>query len=157
MEENTVLIVDDEELVLDITSRALELDGYTLLTAKNAQEGLDILDRHAVHLVISDQKMPGMSGLEFLKAVKAKKPDITTIMLTAYADADVAVEAINEAGVYKFVLKPWDTSELRITVKRALELRLLMMERDVLVKRLKEQEKVLKKIEKKYPGATEPA
>ncbi len=154
MNQHTILIVDDEELILEITSKALTYDHYRIFTAINAEEALSILENNDIRLVISDQKMPGLSGIDFLKQVKSKYPDILTIMLTGYADIDVAIDAINLAGVYKFILKPWDTAELRITVKRALELRHLVMERDSLLDRIKTQEAVFEEMEKKYPGIT---
>ncbi len=154
MNQYTILIVDDEELILEITSKALMNDHYQIFTAINAEEALTILENNEVHLVVSDQKMPGLSGIDFLKKVKQIYPDILTIMLTGYADIDVAIDAINLAGVYKFILKPWDAAELRLTVRRALELRHLVMERDSLLDRIKTQEAVFEEMEKKYPGIT---
>ncbi|MDM8522264.1 response regulator [Desulfococcaceae bacterium HSG8] len=128
----SILIVDDEKSILKSVTRMLMDDDYQLHTALGGQEGLAKLKKHRVDLVISDQKMPGMTGLEFLRHVKAEYSDILTIMLTAYADIETAIDAVNEAGIYKFILKPWDEDDFRISIKRALELRQLVIERNLL-------------------------
>jgi len=110
------------------------------------------LEDHDVDLVISDQRMPGMSGLAFLRKVRIEFPDVLTILLTAHGDMETAMEAINEAGVYKFILKPWHDEDLRLTIKRALELRRLVMERNSLRHQVKRRDAVLKEIEKEFPG-----
>jgi len=129
-------------------------DNYSILTATSGQEGLAKLRKNDVSLVVSDQKMPGMSGMEFLKKVKIDYPEILTMMLTAYADIETAIEAINEAGVYKFILKPWDDVDFRITIKRALESLQVIKERNSLMQKVKSHESILKDLEKKYPGIT---
>jgi len=130
----SILIVDDEKSILKAVTRMLMDDDYQLHTALSGQEGLAKLKKHKADLVISDQKMPGMTGLEFLRHVKAEYPDTLTIMLTAYADIETAIDAINEAGIYKFILKPWDEDDFRISIKRALELRQLVIERNLLAR-----------------------
>ncbi len=154
MQRYKILIVDDEEAVLTITADALSHDDYHILTAQSGREGLLKLETHEVHLIICDQKMPGMNGLEFLEKVQNKYPDVLTIMLTGYADIKTAVQAINETGVYKFILKPWKVEDLRLTVRRALELRTMIMERDSLLVQVKRQDAAFRAIEKEYPGIT---
>ena len=154
MNQHTILIVDDEEKIVKSLTRILIDDGYTILGALSGEEGLSKLKNHEVELVISDQKMPGMSGLEFLKKVQLDYPHILTIMLTAHGDLETAMEAINEAGVYKFILKPWNEADLRLTIKRALELREVVMERDSLMDQVKKQEAMLGELERKHPGIT---
>ncbi len=154
MGKHTILIVDDEESILKSITRALMDDNYHILTALSGQEGLSKLKNDEVDLVISDQKMPGMTGLEFLKKVQLQYPGILTIMLTAYADIKTAMEAINEAGVYKFILKPWDDNDLRLTIRRALELLQLVTERDSLLHQVKQQGAILRELEQKHPGIT---
>lgn len=154
MKKDTILIVDDEESILKSITRTLVDENYCILTAQSGEEALSKLKNHEVHLVISDQRMPGMTGLELLKKVKIDYPKTLTIILTAYGDIETAMEAINDAGVYKFILKPWDEADLRVTIKRALELRQLVTERDSLLQQLKTQEAIFKELERKYPGIT---
>jgi len=151
----TILIVDDEEYILEIMTDGLENKDYTILTAESGEEGLEKLKTRAVDLIISDQTMKSMDGLSFLKKVKLEYPHIITIMLTGYARIDTAMDAINEAGVYKFFEKPCSLSKLKATVKRALELQHLIDDRDVLFQKLKGEEAVYKELEKKFPGITQ--
>jgi len=155
MKSNTVLIVDDEKNILSAINRTLMDDDYHIITAMSGKEGLSVLRDNDADLVISDQNMPGMTGLEFLKKVKTEYPHIAGIMLTAYSDIEAATKAVNEAGIYKFILKPWNDADLRITVKRALEAQKLLMERDSLLQSIKTQDILFSDLEKKYPGITQ--
>ncbi|MBW2576224.1 MAG: response regulator [Deltaproteobacteria bacterium] len=152
MNKHTILIVDDEELVLEFIKRTLADDDYNILTALSGQEGLDKLKNHEVNMIISDYKMPEMNGLEFLEKVKIAYPGILTIMLTIHADIEIAIQAINQAGIYKFILKPWDDTDFKITIKRALESLQVVKERNFLMEKVKTHEAILRDLEKKYPG-----
>ena len=154
MTHHHVLIVDDEPNVLNAFQRALRKQSYTLLTAESGQQALQLLDAREVSLVISDYNMPGMNGLDFLKQVKSLHPHILSIMLTGQAEISIAVQAINEAGVYKFIQKPWDDNDLKITLQRALESIDLVNERDRLLRKVKNRDAILKDLENKYPGIT---
>ncbi len=115
-----ILIVDDEEAILE--SLRLTLSGdYRVLTAPTGKEALEILEREPVALVIADQVMPGMSGVEFLEKVIELDPRIMRLMLTGYADLSSIVRAINEGRIYRYIAKPWEPDDLRQNVKRALE------------------------------------
>ena len=116
-----LLLVDDEPGVLRALTRVFRQEAYEVLTAANAVEGLACLRAQTIHLVISDYLMPGMNGAEFLKQVKQLSPDTLRIMLTGHADTGAVMGAINEGAVYKFILKPWNDDDLRITVALALE------------------------------------
>jgi len=151
MERHTILVVDDEKLILNSIKHVLRSENYHLLTAQSGIEGLKLLKKHNVQLVISDQKMPKMTGVEFLKQVKVLYPEILTIMLTAVDETKIAIDAINEAGVYKFILKPWENNDLKITIRRALESLELLLERDKLLKRVHAIETTLKDLEKDLP------
>ena len=154
MQQRTILIVDDEEMILKAIKRALRNENYTIYTATGGEEGLKLLEMREFDMVISDQKMPGMSGVTFLQKVKAQQPHTLTIMLTGEKEIGVAMEAINEAGVYKFILKPWDDADLKITIRRALESLDLVRERNALQERVKARDTLLRSLEKEHPGIT---
>jgi len=151
MERHTILVVDDEKLILNSIKHVLRSENYHLLTAQSGIEGLKLLKKHNVQLVISDQQMPKMTGVEFLKQVKVLYPEILTIMLTGHDETKIAIDAIDEAGVYKFILKPWENNDLKITIRRALESLELLLERDKLLKRVHVIETTLKDLEKDLP------
>jgi len=114
--------VDDERNVLRSIERLFLDDGYEILTATSGEEGLDILQRGApLHIVISDYRMPGMSGVDFLKEVCERWPDTVRIVLSGYADTVAVVSAINEGQIYKFIPKPWNDDELKVTVSNAVD------------------------------------
>ena len=127
MERHTILVVDDEKLILNSIKHVLRSENYHLLTAQSGIEGLKLLKKHNVQLVISDQKMPKMTGVEFLKMVKVLYPEILTIMLTAHDETKIAIDAIDEVGVYKFILKPWENNDLKITNRRDLQSRYIFL------------------------------
>lgn len=116
-----LLLVDDEPGVLNALKRVFRQENYDVLTATSGEQGLLILAEATTHLVISDFRMPGINGAEFLRAVRDRSPDTIRIMLTGHADSDAVMGAINEGAVYKFILKPWDDNDLRITASLALE------------------------------------
>lgn len=116
-----ILLVDDEPNVLKALQRVFRQENYAVLTASGGQEALALLSREPFHLMISDYMMPGMTGAELLRQVKAVKPEIIRIMLTGHADTSAVMGAINEGAVYKFILKPWNDDDLRVTVALALE------------------------------------
>jgi DNA-binding NtrC family response regulator len=152
MNRHAILIVDDEKSVLHAIQRTLRKEPYTLLTAESAAEGLKMLEARDISLVVSDYNMPAMNGLEFLRTIRAQHPHTLTIMLTGQAELSIAVQAINEAGVYKFIQKPWNNEDLRITLLRALESMDLASERDRLLQKVKSRDAILQDLEKKFPG-----
>ena len=119
--KHTVLFVDDEENILHALRRLFRREGYHILTATSGPEGLELVRENEVSLVISDQRMPQMIGAEFLGHVRDLAPHAVRIMLTGYSDIEAATQAINEGGVYRYITKPWDDEELKITVREALE------------------------------------
>ncbi len=119
--EDTVLVVDDEDSALSALQRLFRPDGYRVLVARGAEEGLRALQHNAVGLVIADYKMPGMTGIQFLSQVRERWPNTVRVMLTGHADLDAAMEAINRGQVYRFVTKPWDAGELRLVARQGLD------------------------------------
>jgi DNA-binding NtrC family response regulator len=148
------LVVDDEELFIEYIKSMLSGESYNVITASSGKQGLEILKKQRVNLVISEYKIPLMNGLEFLEKVKIIYPDILTVMVTDQADINLAIKAINEAGVYKFLLKPWDDIDFKNTIKRTLKSLQVIKERDELIRKVKTHEATLKDLEKRYPGIT---
>lgn len=133
MVKHKLLIVDDEIENLNLLRRTF-IREYTVITADNAKDALAILEESKdISLIISDQRMVGMSGTEFFKEVAEHYPHMMKILLTAYTDVEALVDAINDGRVYKYVTKPWDPEELKLTVKRAIELYDLAMENKQLI------------------------
>jgi response regulator RpfG family c-di-GMP phosphodiesterase len=148
MEKNqyTLLCVDDEKNILNALKRLLRKENFRLLTGNSGDEGLEILAANEVHVVLSDQRMPGMNGTEFLKEVKALYPDILRIILTGYTDVDSISEAINEGHIYKFFLKPWNDQNLKLEIRQAMEQYSLMQDNKRLHDQVFQQNEELKKI-----------
>lgn len=119
--KHTVLCVDDEINILNSLKRLLRKEDYSLLTASSGREGLELLASHDVHLVMSDQRMPEMSGTEFLSEIKDQYPDVIRIILTGYTEVDAITESINRGHIYKFFLKPWNDENLKLEIQKALE------------------------------------
>ncbi len=117
--QRTLLLVDDEENILHALTRVFRRDGYTLLNARSGAAGLDLLAQHEVGVVISDQRMPEMTGVEFLSRVKEQYPDTLRIVLSGYTELKSVTDAINQGAVYKFLTKPWDDALLRKHVQDA--------------------------------------
>ncbi|WP_164844353.1 EAL domain-containing protein [Azoarcus sp. DN11] len=117
----TLLLVDDEPSIQSAVRRILRREGYTLLFAGSAAEALDLLARHAVGVVISDFRMPGMDGVQFLDKVRALYPQTTRMILSGYADIAMITSAINRGAIFRFLHKPWDDRELLEAVRDAFE------------------------------------
>ncbi len=117
--ERTLLLVDDEEHIGSALERLLRYDGYKILHANSGKQGLDVLAQNEVGVVISDQRMPEMSGVEFLSQVKELYPETIRIVLSGYADLESVTAAVNRGAVYKFFTKPWDNEVLRVDVMEA--------------------------------------
>ena len=117
---HSLLLVDDEENILNSLKRTLRKEQYRIITAQSGMEGLSVIDREKISLVLSDHRMPGMEGVEFLNEVRLKSPDTIRMMLTGYADMQSVMNAINHGEVYRFITKPWDDEEIRFIVRDAL-------------------------------------
>ena len=115
-----IMIVDDEPANLRALERLFR-DTYEVITVESGAAALELLRQHDIALLITDQRMPGMTGIELLRNTVALRPRMVRIILTGYTDVDALVEAINGGQVYRYVTKPWSNEELRVTVKRALE------------------------------------
>lgn len=125
----TVLCVDDEPSILSALRRVLRAEGCRLLIAQGGVEALAILATESVDVVVSDMRMPGMDGAQLLARVREEWPGTARILLTGYADMDATIAAINNGQIYRYIHKPWDEHELRLTVRQAAERQLLERER----------------------------
>ena len=117
----TVLCVDDEANILSALKRLFRPHGYTILTAASGKDGLELLEKEHVDLVISDMRMPEMNGAQFLEQVKNRWPDTVRLLLTGYAEMSATVDAINKGGIYRYISKPWEDTAMVDLVREALE------------------------------------
>ncbi len=152
--DNSILLVDDEPSVISSLKRSLIDEPYKIFTASSGIEGLGIIKENTIKLVISDEKMPGMQGSEFLSAVKKLFPYTVRIMLTGHASIEAAMNAVNNGEIYRFFTKPWNEIELKLAIRSAIEKYDLEAENRELLKTVKRQECELKQVEKLYPGIT---
>ena len=119
MNSKTILVVDDEQNVRQLICKVLEKEGFTVLTACNGSEGLEVFHKNSIDLIISDIKMPEMSGIEFLHKVKEEEPGIGFILITAFATTETAIDAIR-SGAQDYITKPFDLKEIVTTVRKIL-------------------------------------
>ena len=115
-----ILYIDDELDNLRTFRAGFKWD-YNIYTAQSAFEGFDVLAENDIHLIISDQRMSGLSGIEFFKRIKKQFPDSIRIILTGFSEMGDIIRAINECGIYKYVTKPWEEGEMKETIEKALE------------------------------------
>ncbi|MCX7093093.1 MAG: response regulator [Methylobacter sp.] len=115
----TILLVDDENNIISALKRTLRRDGYSILTANSGKEGLALLTQYEVGVIVSDQRMPLMSGVEFLRKVKLLYPKTLRIVLSGYTELESVTGAINEGAICKFLTKPWDDDLLRDNIREA--------------------------------------
>src|SRR5271167_1231058 len=116
-----ILIVDDEEIVLVALRDTLLREGYTVVSSPHAVHALSVLKEQEISVVITDQQMPMVSGLEFLAQVRQIQPDATRILITAVLNLGTLIDAINKGEIYRFLVKPWLREELLATVKNAVQ------------------------------------
>src|SRR5580692_3207722 len=116
-----ILIVDDEEIVLVALRDTLLREGYNVVASPHAVHALSILKEQTFSVVISDQQMPMVTGLEFLAQVKQIQPDATRVLITAVLSLSTVIDAINKGEIYRFVVKPWLREELLATIKNAVQ------------------------------------
>ena len=123
----TIVVVDDEDIVLTSIESFLMLETeWDVMTFSSAKGALDFIQGNDVGLVISDYLMPEMDGITFLGHVRETRPEVPRIILTGYADKENAIKAINEVGLFQYIEKPWDNSDLLIIIRNGLERRNLL-------------------------------
>ncbi|MBR9980541.1 MAG: response regulator, partial [Desulfatitalea sp.] len=119
----TLLVVDDEVSITRALQRLFRKEGYHILTAQSGDEGLTLLQAESrnVALIISDQRMPGMSGDQFLEKARKIVPDAMRFLLTGYADMEAVIKAVNNGGIHRYLTKPWNDDALLLHVRQCLE------------------------------------
>ena len=141
----SILYVDDDESNLHIFKNTFRRE-YNVCTALCAEAGLEILDNKQIDLIIADQRMPEMDGVDFLKIALNKYPDLNRILVTAYTDFNAIRNAINEARIFQYIQKPWTEDKLRRTIEQGLDIYRLKKENAALTTELKEKNEQLEKI-----------
>ena len=122
MEKRTVLFVDDEEAILRSLKRGLLDEPYNTLFASSGKEALEILKQKEVHIIVTDMRMPEMSGLELLRTVKQEYPHIVRMVLSGYTQVTTLLTAINQGEIFKFITKPWQLEEeFKPAIREAVE------------------------------------
>ncbi len=119
--EHCVLFIDDETNILKALQRLLRNEPCRVITASRGAEALEILDRERPQVVVSDQRMPEISGVDLLQTVRQRHPDVVRILLTGYTEMNIAVEAINRGEIFRLVTKPWNDEELKATLRQAFD------------------------------------
>jgi len=114
-----ILYVDDEKNNL-ISFKAVFRIKYQIFTAISGPEAIEILDQNKIHIIITDQRMPEMTGVEFLERILDKHPEPMRILLTGYADMNAVIDAVNKGKIFHYLTKPWNEDELEMTIQRAL-------------------------------------
>ncbi|MBI4791996.1 MAG: response regulator [Deltaproteobacteria bacterium] len=146
-EQPKILCVDDEVNILRALRRLLLDEDYEILIANSGEEALELLEKeYPVHLILSDYRMPGMNGVDFLKRVCERWPKIIRIVLSGYADTASIVSAINEGQIYKFIPKPWNDDELKVTIAKAFEVYFLNRQNEILSDELRQTNEELSTI-----------
>jgi DNA-binding NtrC family response regulator len=156
MLKHKILIVDDEQNILNSLSRILAEENREILLAHSAEEGLQILkDTEEISVVISDNRLPGMTGVDFMAKVRQLYPDNIRIIITGYADLESSIAAINKGQVYRYVLKPWENEDFKQMVKYALDFYQVIRENRILLRIIRQQVERLKNIKERYPQILE--
>jgi signal transduction histidine kinase/AraC-like DNA-binding protein len=137
-----ILFVDDEEDNLTVFNSSFRRD-YNVHLASSGEEGIEVMKKHKIHLVITDQRMPGMTGIQFLEKIIPDYPDCIRMILTGFSDIEAIIQAINTGRVYRYITKPWDKQELKINIDKGLETYNLRQQNKKLIDDLKEANQTL--------------
>ena len=152
MSAASILLIDDERAIRVALRKCLEREGFKVDDCGDPIEGVKLAEKNGYGLVICDYQMPGMLGVDVLRRIKLLQPNTIRIILTAHADMDVAIRAINDGAVYRFLVKPWDNRELIETVRRAFE---EFGAHDTVETPEADEAREGRKLETEHPGITE--
>ncbi|MFP5417701.1 MAG: HD domain-containing phosphohydrolase [Gammaproteobacteria bacterium] len=128
-----LLLVDDEPNILASLNRLLRAEGYAIRTAESGTRALELLGEEAADVIVSDMRMPGMNGAEFLKHARERWPDSVRLLLTGFSDAESTISAVNEGGIHAYLTKPWDETHVLQAIRSAVERKRLVDERNALL------------------------
>ena len=154
MEKSKLLLVDDEPNLTSALVRSLDRTQFEIFTADSAQKGLLILAGNDIDVVVSDERMPGMTGSQFLSEVRKQWPNTIRMILSGQADLEAAVRAINEGEVFRFLLKPCHPTELQATILQGLQHKKLVTQSRRLLMEHQKTQNLLEELEKANPGIT---
>lgn len=149
-----ILLVDDEASILTALNRALFEEPYQVQTAASAEQALEMMQTQQFKVVISDERMPGMQGSEFLARIRDCHPDAIRILLTGHATLAAAMKAVNQGEIYRFFTKPWDDTEIRFAIRSAIEKYDLEEENRRLLGTIRRHSLEMKVLERRFPGIT---
>ena len=136
MQSGSILFVDDDEKIIRALQRALRNAPYACHFANSSQEAFEILQTTEIHVIVSDLNMPDIGGLELLAQVRRQYPDIIRLVLSGSSNSRSIISAINQGHIYRYILKPWDDKELKLTISQACDLYLLQYQKQELLMRL---------------------
>jgi len=154
MKKDKLLLVDDEPNLTSALVRSLDRTKFEIFTADSAQKGLMILAGNDIDVIVSDERMPGMTGSQFLSEVRKQWPNTIRMILSGQADLEAAVRAINEGEVYRFLLKPCHPKELEMTILQGLQQKKLVAQSRKLLQEHQKNMNLLEALEKDNPGIT---
>ena len=154
MQKSKLLLVDDEPNLTSALVRSLDRSQFEIFTADSAQKGLMILAGNDIDVIVSDERMPGMTGSQFLAEVRKQWPNTIRMILSGQADLEAAVRAINEGEVYRFLLKPCHPKELQMTILQGLQQKKLVAQSRKLLQEHQKAQNLLEELEKATPGIT---
>jgi two-component system probable response regulator PhcQ len=149
---HTVLLVDDDPRILQALKRVFHREPYDVLVASGGEPALRVLAVRPVDVVVSDEDMPGMSGMEFLGQVRAQYPETTRMVLTGHACFEVAMRAINQGEVYRFFTKPCNAAEIGAAIREALQQKDLFAKSRRLLHTVRRQSAFMEELERTVPG-----
>lgn len=152
MRQHKILFVDDEPALLEGIRNALRRQPYDVMTATSAVEALELLAHGNFDVVVSDERMPGMSGSQFVGFVRERHPEVVRIMLTGQASLESAIHAVNQGEVFRILLKPCHPVELAQTIQNAIELKELRTQSSILLAETRRRGAIIQNLEKRHPG-----
>ena len=152
MSKPGVLFVDDETNVLSALRRLLRKEKYAVFFAESPAAAKEVLLENEIDVVVSDHLMPSMNGLSFLKLVKGLYPHIIRVLLTGHADLRMAIDAINEGEVFRFLTKPWNELDLKVSLRQIIDFVVLRRENQILLHTVQKQQALIDKMNEEHPG-----